>query len=123
MASARQFLVTQFGLSCFTWTGAGYEARTFNFHLFPRPYGDSDRRFLCQVSAPARTGCFSERLLWFRWLLCVHVLRSWQLDWPQRRVQRVAQLKSRAKGQLLTNHARPLPPVGLFHGVPGLSGL
>lgn len=49
--SAKNFLITQFGLSTFTWTGAAYEARTFNFYLFPRPYEDVDRRFLCQASS------------------------------------------------------------------------
>jgi hypothetical protein len=50
-ASAEQFLVTQFGLSTFKWTGEGYEARSFNIHLFPAPHDDVDRRFLCQASS------------------------------------------------------------------------
>ena len=50
-ASAEQFLVTQFGLSAFRWTGECYEARTFNIHLFPAPHDDVDRRFMCQASS------------------------------------------------------------------------
>ncbi|KAF8061172.1 PAT17 [Scenedesmus sp. PABB004] len=52
-AAAEQFLVTQFGLSCFTWAGGAYEARSFNFTLFPSPTEDVDARFMCQASALA----------------------------------------------------------------------
>jgi poly(A)-specific ribonuclease len=52
--------VTQFGLSAFIWRdgpggggGGGYEARTFNFHLFPAPRGDFDLRFMSQASSLA----------------------------------------------------------------------
>jgi poly(A)-specific ribonuclease len=50
-AAAEQFLVTQFGLCTFTWTGAGYSARSFNIALFPLPWEDLDARFTCQASA------------------------------------------------------------------------
>lgn len=54
---ALNFQITQFGLSAFTWeppTGAvpsgRYVARTFNFWIFPRPFGDHrDRRFMSQA--------------------------------------------------------------------------
>ena len=51
--SAQQFLVTQFGLSAFCWDAASgsYQARTFNFYLFPRPWQHHDRRFMCQASS------------------------------------------------------------------------
>lgn len=52
-AAAEQFLVAQFGLSFFQWTSRGYEARSFNFHLFPSPDGDMDLRFMSQASALA----------------------------------------------------------------------
>ena len=107
-ASARQFLISQFGVSAFVWregngragdgggggkaggsgsgeagggesasgsaeasgsgteasgsgsgSGSGssgggyYEARTFNFFLFPAPRGDFDARFSCQASSLA----------------------------------------------------------------------
>lgn len=52
-AAAEQFLVTQFGLSLFSWSGSGYEARSFNFHLFPSPAQDVDVRFTCQASSLA----------------------------------------------------------------------
>ena len=49
-AGARAFLPTQFGLSFFIWDGGCYNARTFNFFVFPAPslYGH-DKRFMCQV--------------------------------------------------------------------------
>jgi hypothetical protein len=47
--SADQFAVTQFGLSAFVWEGSRYEAHTFNFYTFSRPFEDVDRRFLCQA--------------------------------------------------------------------------
>lgn len=52
-AAAEQFLVAQFGLSFFKWCGNCYEARSFNFHLFPSPNGDTDLRFMSQSSALA----------------------------------------------------------------------
>ncbi|ELR22146.1 ribonuclease, putative [Acanthamoeba castellanii str. Neff] len=47
------FTITQFGLSAFTWdaTENKYVARTWNFYLFPRPYGWCDRRFTCQAAS------------------------------------------------------------------------
>ncbi len=47
--SAQAFTMTQFGLSAFSWEDGGYVARTFNFHVFPRPAEGVDRRFLAQV--------------------------------------------------------------------------
>jgi hypothetical protein len=52
-AAAEQFLVTQFGLTAFTWTGSCYQVRSFNFHLFPAPSDDMDLRFTCQASSLA----------------------------------------------------------------------
>lgn len=52
-AAAEQFLVAQFGLSFFEWTGSSYEVRSFNFYLFPSTNGDIDVRFMSQVSALA----------------------------------------------------------------------
>lgn len=53
VASAESFVITQFGLSLFTWQGSHYEARSFNFHLFPSPSEDMDMRFSCQASSLA----------------------------------------------------------------------
>lgn len=47
--SSQQFVINQFGLSAFAWEGERYAARTFNFYLFPRPFGKYDKRFLSQV--------------------------------------------------------------------------
>jgi hypothetical protein len=52
-AAAEDFIVTQMGLSLFTWTGSHYEARSFNFHLFPSPSDEMDLRFSCQASSLA----------------------------------------------------------------------
>jgi len=52
-AAAESFIVTQMGLSFFTWTGSHYEARSFNFHLFPSPSEELDLRFSCQASSLA----------------------------------------------------------------------
>eukprot|EP00879_Flechtneria_rotunda_P029453 GHRR01031860.1.p1 GENE.GHRR01031860.1~~GHRR01031860.1.p1 ORF type:complete len:217 (+),score=69.08 GHRR01031860.1:106-756(+) len=52
-AAAEQFLVTQFGLSLFTWMGNHYEARSFNFYLFPAPTDQYDLRFMSQASSLA----------------------------------------------------------------------
>eukprot|EP00873_Tetraselmis_striata_P018981 jgi/Tetstr1/439245/TSEL_027687.t1 len=51
--AARNFLVTQVGLSVFHWEDGAYAAHTFNFHTFPRPCREAqyDRRFLCQASS------------------------------------------------------------------------
>ena len=49
-AGARAFLPTQFGLSFFVWDGGCYNARTFNFFVFPAPsLPGHDKRFMCQV--------------------------------------------------------------------------
>ena len=69
LGSSRSFVVNQFGLSAFVWVpeeqlppgGVGgeegpagsYQARTFNFYLFPRPFEGSDKRFVCQSSSLA----------------------------------------------------------------------
>jgi hypothetical protein len=52
-AAAEDFIVTQMGLSLFTWAGSHYEARSFNFHLFPSPSEELDLRFSCQASSLA----------------------------------------------------------------------
>lgn len=51
-ASARQFLVNQFGVAAFT-CGAdgGYTAKTFNLNIFPRSFQGSETRFTCQASS------------------------------------------------------------------------
>jgi hypothetical protein len=50
--SSKAYIITQYGLSCFEATGPGaYEARTFNFYLFPQPHGGYNRRFLCDASS------------------------------------------------------------------------
>jgi poly(A)-specific ribonuclease len=49
--SAEQFLITQFGISAFCWVDGGWQAKTFNFYVFPRVTDDFDRRFLCQASS------------------------------------------------------------------------
>ncbi|WIA30112.1 hypothetical protein OEZ86_000207 [Tetradesmus obliquus] len=50
--SSKAYIITQYGLSCFEATGpAAYEARTFNFYLFPQPHGGYNRRFLCDASS------------------------------------------------------------------------
>ncbi|KAK9818287.1 hypothetical protein WJX72_010105 [[Myrmecia] bisecta] len=51
VASSRQFLINQFGLSAFCWEEGEYRARTFNFYIFPAPFQGHDRRFLCQASS------------------------------------------------------------------------
>lgn len=53
MNSAQQFIVNQFGLSTFAWIGGEYQVKTFNFYIFPRPYEDVDKRFVCQASSLA----------------------------------------------------------------------
>lgn len=54
--SAQSFLIIQFGLCAARWNGAAeaggcYEAQTFNFYVFPRPYGNIDCRFTSQASS------------------------------------------------------------------------
>jgi hypothetical protein len=50
--SIKAYIITQYGLSCFEATGPGsYEARTFNFYLFPQPHRGYNRRFLCDASS------------------------------------------------------------------------
>eukprot|EP00879_Flechtneria_rotunda_P010761 GHRR01011244.1.p1 GENE.GHRR01011244.1~~GHRR01011244.1.p1 ORF type:complete len:413 (+),score=126.85 GHRR01011244.1:1149-2387(+) len=52
--SSRAYIITQYGLSCFQEVmGNTYEARTFNFYLFPQPHGSYNRRFLCDASSLA----------------------------------------------------------------------
>eukprot|EP01102_Stenamoeba_stenopodia_P005043 TRINITY_DN15546_c0_g1_i1.p1 TRINITY_DN15546_c0_g1~~TRINITY_DN15546_c0_g1_i1.p1 ORF type:complete len:550 (+),score=125.28 TRINITY_DN15546_c0_g1_i1:168-1817(+) len=52
-SSAQSFLVNQFGLSTFEWNAAEkqFEAKTFNFYIFPKPFGRIDQRFYCQASS------------------------------------------------------------------------
>lgn len=50
--SSKAYVITQYGLSCFEATGpASYEARTFNFYVFPHPHGGYNRRFMCDASS------------------------------------------------------------------------
>lgn len=51
--NAQQFLISQFGLSFFIWQPetSSYVSKTFNFFIFPRPFQDFDRRFMCQASS------------------------------------------------------------------------
>eukprot|EP00878_Enallax_costatus_P043500 GHUV01051504.1.p1 GENE.GHUV01051504.1~~GHUV01051504.1.p1 ORF type:complete len:320 (+),score=110.06 GHUV01051504.1:1070-2029(+) len=50
--SSKSYIITQYGLSCFEPTGPdSYQARTFNFYLFPQPHGAYNRRFLCDASS------------------------------------------------------------------------
>ncbi|EFN53567.1 hypothetical protein CHLNCDRAFT_136728 [Chlorella variabilis] len=51
LASSRAFVINQFGLSAFVWEDGAYRARTYNFHLFPRPSEGIDKRFVCQASS------------------------------------------------------------------------
>jgi hypothetical protein len=51
-ASATAFSITQFGLSCFVWEpSAGYKARTFNAHVFPRPAEGWAPRFAAEAAS------------------------------------------------------------------------
>lgn len=51
-ASARRFLVNQFGVAAFTrGAGGGYTAKTFNLNVFPRSFQGSETRFTCQASS------------------------------------------------------------------------
>lgn len=51
--SAQSFLIIQFGLCAVRWdaTAQRYEAQTFNFYTFPRPYNGIDCRFTSQASS------------------------------------------------------------------------
>jgi poly(A)-specific ribonuclease len=50
--AGESFLVTQFGLSTVHVDDAQqFSIKTWNFYIFPRPYGTSDERFLCQASS------------------------------------------------------------------------
>lgn len=50
--AGESFLITQFGLST-VHVDASEQVlvKTWNFYVFPRPYGASDERFLCQASS------------------------------------------------------------------------
>lgn len=50
-SSARKFLVSQFGLSAFTFADGAYTAKTFNFNIYPRSFQSFDKRFVCQASS------------------------------------------------------------------------
>ena len=51
--SSSAFVINQFGLSAFAWDeGRGsYEAKTFNFYTFPRPFEDYAPRFLSEAGS------------------------------------------------------------------------
>jgi hypothetical protein len=49
--SAQKFLVSQFGLSAFTYHDGVYTAKTFNFNIYPRSFERFDKRFVCQASS------------------------------------------------------------------------
>lgn len=50
--AGESFLVTQFGLSAVHVNEQHeFSIKTWNFYVFPRPYGSSDERFLCQASS------------------------------------------------------------------------
>lgn len=50
--SGDSFIITQFGLSTAQFTSDGeWKLNTWNFYIFPRPYGSFDERFLCQASS------------------------------------------------------------------------
>lgn len=55
VSSSQSFLINQFGLSAFCWDAKAhaYQAHTFNFYVFPRPFEAYDRRFMCQASSLA----------------------------------------------------------------------
>lgn len=53
-ASSREYLITQYGLSCWTPIAPdAWEAQTFNVYVFPQSYGGYNRRFLCDASSLA----------------------------------------------------------------------
>ncbi|TMW66035.1 hypothetical protein Poli38472_003800 [Pythium oligandrum] len=50
--AGESFLITQFGLSTVHVDDEHkFLIKTWNFYVFPRPYGQSDERFLCQASS------------------------------------------------------------------------
>ncbi|KAE8895375.1 hypothetical protein PF005_g861 [Phytophthora fragariae] len=50
--AGESFLITQFGLSTVHLDQKDqFQIRTWNFYVFPRPYGSLDERFLCQASS------------------------------------------------------------------------
>lgn len=50
--AGESFLITQFGLSTVhVDEHEQFQIKTWNFYIFPRPYGQSDHRFLCQASS------------------------------------------------------------------------
>ncbi|UIZ20612.1 hypothetical protein KXD40_000291 [Peronospora effusa] len=50
--AGESFLITQFGLSTVHLNKKDqYHIKTWNFYIFPRPYGSLDERFLCQASS------------------------------------------------------------------------
>uniref|UniRef100_K3X051 Uncharacterized protein n=1 Tax=Globisporangium ultimum (strain ATCC 200006 / CBS 805.95 / DAOM BR144) TaxID=431595 RepID=K3X051_GLOUD len=51
-AAGESFLITQFGLSTVHIDDdEQFQIKTWNFYIFPRPYGQTDHRFLCQASS------------------------------------------------------------------------
>lgn len=51
-SSAHSFIITQFGLSAFTaQPGGRYQAKTFNFYIFPEPSEQYNKRFVCEAGA------------------------------------------------------------------------
>lgn len=75
--------MTQFGLATFTWQpgSQAYEARPFNFHLFPLPAGGDDMRFSCQASSLAFLAAhgFDFNKVCLLALLCVRIVRAFCL--------------------------------------------
>ncbi|KAK9866018.1 hypothetical protein WJX84_007566 [Apatococcus fuscideae] len=49
--SARKFIITQFGLSCFIWDGSRLQAHTYNFYIVPREVPGFNKRFLVDSGA------------------------------------------------------------------------
>ncbi|KAG1689876.1 hypothetical protein DVH05_001910 [Phytophthora capsici] len=50
--AGESFLITQFGLSTVHLDQKDqFQIKTWNFYVFPRPYGSLDERFLCQASS------------------------------------------------------------------------
>ncbi|CAH0480311.1 unnamed protein product [Peronospora belbahrii] len=50
--AGESFLITQFGLSIVHLNQKNeFQIKTWNFYIFPRPYGSLDERFLCQASS------------------------------------------------------------------------
>ncbi|GAB9463933.1 polymerase [Globisporangium polare] len=50
--AGESFLITQFGLSTVhVDEQEQFSIKTWNFYIFPRPYGQTDHRFLCQASS------------------------------------------------------------------------